>query len=235
MIHQQIRITSKVLLYSFSSFIFIYYYYSMFLSFTDERFFHQDYDINEIKVHPRYSSKVKQNDIALLRLNQTVQYSRHIRPICLPIDTNKRKINEEGTSLRVAGWGETENGMKNFEKQTFKFNFNIFIFLATSSSIKLAIDFNIAKNDLCRSKYKQFRLKISSNQFCTGGLERKDTCRGDSGSGLVALDNSNPNNTHYYLVGLVSFGTSDCGREKWPSINTKVSGYINWILNNMYY
>lgn len=79
--------------------------------FTDECLYHQEYDINEIIAHPRYSRDTHQNDIALLRLNQTVRYTNYIRPICLPISEHKKKMKLDGLSVRVAGWGGTENGL----------------------------------------------------------------------------------------------------------------------------
>lgn len=36
-----------------------------------------------------------------------------------------------------------------------------------------------------------------------------------------------------YLVGLSSVGPRDCGTLSWPSVYTKVSKYIDWIVGHM--
>lgn len=111
------------------------------------------------------------------------------------------------------------------------------MFLGTFSSIKLAIDFPIIKSKDCGAYYRGTRetIRITSKQFCTFSKNRdKDTCGGDSGSALVALDNTLSNQT-YYVVGVVSFGIKDCTRILKPSVNTKVSEFVDWVLNNMYF
>lgn len=37
----------------------------------------------------------------------------------------------------------------------------------------------------------------------------------------------------WYLVGIVSFGSSQCGLANWPGIYTRVDRYIDWIINNI--
>lgn len=37
----------------------------------------------------------------------------------------------------------------------------------------------------------------------------------------------------YYLLGIVSFGAKDCGKEPLPGVYTNVIKYISWIVENM--
>lgn len=55
---------------------------------------------------------------------------------------------------------------------------------------------------------------------------------GDSGSPITKYDEIK---SHWYIVGMVSFGLSNCGQENWPGVYTKVDQYIDWILNQMRY
>ena len=64
--------------------------------------------------------------------------------------------------------------------------------------------------------------------FCCSFLG-KDSCNGDSGGPLVhRLGSSDP----WFLVGVVSFGTSTCGAAE-PGVYTRVGGYLDWIENNL--
>ena len=42
-----------------------------------------------------------------------------------------------------------------------------------------------------------------------------------------------PTGPPYTLVGIVSFGAKRCGEGGIPSINTRVSEYLNWILDRV--
>ena len=52
----------------------------------------------------------------------------------------------------------------------------------------------------------------------------KDTCNGDSGGPIVYETNQRV----YYQVGIVSFGSKDCGGGK-PAIYTRISTFSKWI------
>lgn len=75
--------------------------------------------VEKIIVHPDYNDKSrdKMHDIALLRLNTNVTYSKYIKPICLPREgLNSGLIT--GNKLTVAGWGST-NGMHFSQQHNF--------------------------------------------------------------------------------------------------------------------
>lgn len=63
--------------------------------------------------HEQYvsGSKAQENDIALLRLGRSVQFTDTVKPICLPVSSNVRELNYDGRPMVVAGWGKTENSM----------------------------------------------------------------------------------------------------------------------------
>lgn len=41
--------------------------------------------------------------------------------------------------------------------------------------------------------------------------------------------------SHWYAVGIVSFGLAQCGQANWPGVYTRVDRYTDWILENMKY
>ena len=57
----------------------------------------------------------------------------------------------------------------------------------------------------------------------------QDSCSGDSGGPLAYREFAGE---PWYQVGLVSYGTSDCGIGK-PGVYTKISGYLDWIDKNL--
>lgn len=66
-----------------------------------------DYDIIDIKTHEDYSTKTKQNDIALLKLIKRIpERNENIYPACL---YNKEN---DPSPLTATGWGYTQPGNK---------------------------------------------------------------------------------------------------------------------------
>lgn len=166
--------------------------------------------VKETLPHPYYSNKAKNNDIALLRLENDIKFTDYIRPVCLPpVNLPNPPPN---TPLTVAGWGATENG--------------------TSSDIKLKVEVPLLTNDVCNRKLGSDKA-ISSNQLCAGGEQGRDSCQGDSGGPLMrTYQDSITQQSQWYQEGVVSWGVG-CARAGYPAIYTRVSRYINWILNNI--
>lgn len=63
--------------------------------------------------HEKYqpNSRTQENDIALLRLARSVQFTDWVKPICLPVSAHLKNKDYDGKPLVVAGWGKTESGI----------------------------------------------------------------------------------------------------------------------------
>ena len=59
-------------------------------------------DVVEVIVHEEYNRSITDNDMALFRLAEDVQYTRSIKPICLPRDDVV-----DNMMCITAGWGHT--------------------------------------------------------------------------------------------------------------------------------
>uniref|UniRef100_A0A1B6KI91 Peptidase S1 domain-containing protein n=2 Tax=Graphocephala atropunctata TaxID=36148 RepID=A0A1B6KI91_9HEMI len=83
----------------------------------------------------------------------------------------------------------------------------------------------------CSMMYKNVADKknITSRQLCAGGVVGQDSCNGDSGGPLMAPF-SFTSSPKYFIVGVVSFGTTICGNSKMPGVYTEVAHYMTWIL-----
>ena len=59
----------------------------------------------------------------------------------------------------------------------------------------------------------------------------EDSCSGDSGGPLVSQKKGDFKEPKY-LVGIVSFGTKECGTG-YPGVYTSIEYYLPWIIANM--
>lgn len=149
------------------------------------------------------------NDIALIKLRDKVVINSNILPVCLPRKGAESFMttNDIGT---VSGWGLTQRG-----------------FLARNL---MFVDIPIADHQKCTAAYEKTPYqggRVTDNMLCAG-LESggKDSCRGDSGGALVFLDNETQ---RWFVGGIVSWGSINCGKADEYGVYTKVINYIPWI------
>ncbi|XP_055626541.1 melanization protease 1-like [Toxorhynchites rutilus septentrionalis] len=168
-------------------------------------------NVERIILHEQYVSR--RNDIALLKLKTAIpkNYTDFILPICLPSSGTLLRNSFSNTNVSVVGWGATETGR--------------------SSPFKLYANLNTIDPEICDEELKFFysRVKLNKGHICARSPEGiiRDSCEGDSGGPLMASVNG-----HWYLVGIVSFGPP-CGRTTLPAVYTRVTNYMDWILDNL--
>ncbi|XP_064082078.1 proclotting enzyme-like [Macrobrachium nipponense] len=171
--------------------------------------------ISHIIVHEHFVRNNLMNDIALLRMDEPVQLSYSIRPVCLPDVQEWDEALFNGTSKRhgvVAGWGLTkEQGDR--------------------SPILLQVHLPFLNVSKCQEVYKRIN-PVSEKMLCTyheaGTGTAKDSCKGDSGGPLV----TDGAEGRWTQVGVVSFGYG-CGREGYPGVYTRITQYLLWIYLNI--
>jgi len=198
--------------------------------------------IQGVKIHEEYRKKFRSviNDIALIKLRDmaVISVSSKLSPVCLPFGDKQleflgiNNFEEDIISVRAhaIGWGRTSTYWEDSETIVFSSTNS-----TARSDVQQYVDLPILSNDQC-SKFYQ----ISDTQICAGAQEGKDTCSGDSGGPLVInkfhktskkllTDDSN---SAWFLVGIVSFGSTDCGSGS-PAVYTRVTEYIPWIRKNL--
>ncbi|XP_048186781.1 coagulation factor XI [Perognathus longimembris pacificus] len=159
------------------------------------------FGVQEIIIHDKYTMAESGYDIALLKLEITMNYTDSQRPICLP---SKGDRNIMYTDCWVTGWG--------YQKLRGKIQ-------NTLQKVKIPL----VSHEECQTKYQGH--KITSKMICAGDTEGgKDACKGDSGGPL-----SCKHNEVWHLVGITSWGEG-CGKKEWPGIYTNVVKYVDWIL-----
>ncbi|BES99034.1 Tryp_SPc [Nesidiocoris tenuis] len=167
------------------------------------------YQIVGHRNHPGYKKPLVYNDIALYKLNQTVEFDRFVRPICLHAETSV----QNRTAL-ASGWGATSYKGK-----------------ASSHLLKVGLD--IVDNEECNNAYprtdhsirRYLRAGINDSIQVCAGAAGKDTCQGDSGGPLQqALQTPY---CMYTLIGLTSVGNK-CAAGA-PGVYTRIRPYLSWI------
>ena len=97
------------------------------------------------------------------------------------------------------------------------------------------INMTVFDGERCRETYKKRGGVLSEeSQICVGGEKGRDSCVGDSGSGLMTSDPVPGRGIGTWkLIGVVSFGPRICGTENVPGVYSRVRHYIKWILDKV--
>ncbi|KOB66881.1 Uncharacterized protein OBRU01_15058, partial [Operophtera brumata] len=119
-------------------------------------------------------------------------------------------FSSDGKFGEVAGWGLTE----------IKYN----------SPVLLKVSLPIIHNEECQQKYNG---TLIGGQICAGGEAGKDSCSKDSGGPLTYPGQVASGKVRTVQRGIVSVGPKFCGQAGMPAIYTRVSHYMEWILDNI--
>ncbi|KQK78131.1 hypothetical protein AAES_117633 [Amazona aestiva] len=169
-----------------------------------------NHPVRRIFIHPDYKPKDDHNfdgDIALLELKHPVTLGPAVLPICLPDATNTT-FYMDGHMGYVSGFGVEKYFISNHLK---------YVSLPAVSREKCQSWLDSKKSD-------DVPMVFSENMFCAGFLTvKQDTCQGDSGSVLTALDTQSG---RWVATGIVSWGI---GCAEGYGFYTKIINYLDWI------
>ena len=117
--------------------------------------------VSRIILHPDYISDSHQNDLAILELEKPVEFSRAVRPICLP---RREPANMQGVEGIVVGFGYV-NTQEDFPEQLMQ------------AAVR------IMSNQDCKQKFEDRHLqrlsdKIFQTSLCAGGSGKEGSCPG---------------------------------------------------------
>ncbi|XP_041986218.1 uncharacterized protein LOC121738310 [Aricia agestis] len=165
-------------------------------------------DVVSVHVHPTYYAGTLDNDLAILKLEHPVDYTKypHISPACLP----DKYTDYAGQRCWTTGWGKDAFGTNGKYQNILK-----------------EVDVPILGHNQCQQQLRQTRLgynyELNPGFLCAGGEEGKDACKGDGGGPLVCERGGT-----WQLVGVVSWGIG-CGQPGVPGVYVKVAHYLDWI------
>ncbi|XP_076449527.1 trypsin-3-like [Babylonia areolata] len=169
----------------------------------------RSFGVQHFLMHQDYNSYTYEHDIALLTLNEPMEFNECVWPICLtPPHT------PSGENCTVSGWGTTSSGGR------------------VSDVLKMA-EVITHMGPMCKTAfniYDQNYLPNTDVQLCGGFPDGgHDSCQGDSGGPLVCWSDENRS---FVQVGVVSYGKG-CALASFPGIYTNVAHYHSWIYSYM--
>ena len=133
----------------------------------------QKFSIENVILHPEYDIKTGHNDIAIVKLNQEVEWTDAVKPICLP-DSNEDNVGDDGY---LAGWGY-ESKKKWINDQRFENGKWIAEYNDLPKKL-LEVKMPILTPSDCASKYendtKNGDIDLTEKMLCAGG-NGKDGC-----------------------------------------------------------
>jgi len=157
----------------------------------------------KVIIHPKYDEVSLLNDIALLRLPRNQILTNKIQIAGLPGPFLTPSTNSIVTAV---GWGAT-------------------VYKGSRSDLLRQVNLTVYDGAQCNYKSTNW-----ITQICAGDIAgRKSTCQGDSGGALFYKNPFTPR-TKYVLLGITSYGPDGC--QIIPGVYTRVSAYLNWILQN---
>ena len=170
------------------------------------------YEIEEIKAHYEYTRQYVENDIAVLKTIQEINFTddlstSNVLPVCLPSAEYLEVLVEHDNCL-VSGWGMT--CLNNYQPSPY-LNF---------------VDVPLMTKQECLKSFQYAQTIVDNRNICTkDNINNGDTNKGDSGGPLVCREK---NLNRYTEVGIVSWGINFCS-DDWPAVYANVSYYLGWI------
>merc|ERR1711874_10087 len=145
----------------------------------------------------------------LLFTSEDFVLASHIDTVCLP------QADElfDGSTCFATGWGKDKFGSAGQYQVVLK-------------EIDLPVVSNYEFQDKLRSTRLGQKYKLHDSFICAGGINGKDTCKGDGGSPLVCPSKYDPST--YVQAGMVAWGIG-CGEDGTPGVYASVSKPSCWI------
>uniref|UniRef100_A0A8C9B5C8 Atrial natriuretic peptide-converting enzyme n=1 Tax=Phocoena sinus TaxID=42100 RepID=A0A8C9B5C8_PHOSS len=161
--------------------------------------------VKTIILHPRYSRAVVDYDISIVELNEDINETSYVRPVCLP---SPEQSLEPDTYCYITGWGHMGN------KMPFKLQEG---------------EVRIISLEQCQS---YFDTKTITTRMICAGYESGtvDSCMGDSGGPLVC---ERPGG-QWTLFGLTSWGSVCFSKVLGPGVYSNVTYFVKWIERQIY-
>lgn len=173
-----------------------------------------DIEPDTITPHQNFSMKPLRNDIALIRLKNTLPFTDFIRPICLPELLDFLDFNH----LSLIGWKRKGNDRKK----------------------EFLSPLQLYDDAMCSKEFEVHNpsFEVQYEQFC--GIARNktwkpynNTCTTEIGGPVLAYKAFHGIAVVSIQVGIVSINPEECGKIDKPSLFTDVGKHLEWIQENL--
>jgi len=172
--------------------------------------------VSRIIDHPLYKEAWKGYDFSILELANPIDLSSNsaARPACLP-SSHDTGFNRN-TRFVVSGWGRMSGKWGSLGQPNVLHHVELpWVDVSNAEAFNVGAKFGTTKEQL-------------DTMLCAGNMEEGGVsgCMGDSGGPLTWKD---PSTSRTKLVGVVSFGSQNCGIPNAPSVFGKVTAVLPWI------
>ncbi|KXJ80487.1 hypothetical protein RP20_CCG024819 [Aedes albopictus] len=165
------------------------------------------FELSGITIHPDYTANTIRNDVATIRLTNSIVFNDRVQPIRLPSPTDARTFS--GRIATVSGFGRTSDDSP-YTSAVVQFASNPIITFAN-----------------CLDQWNNAMHVIQTQNICLSGYGGRSSCNGDSGGPLTVQEDGES-----LQVGVVSFGSSAGCAIGRPSVYARVTHFLDWILEN---
>ncbi|XP_051257255.1 transmembrane protease serine 2 isoform X1 [Dicentrarchus labrax] len=161
--------------------------------------------VHKIISHGKFDIRTNDNDIALLKLDTPLTFTRTVKPVCLPNIAMDLPV---GQQAWITGWGTLRSSGPSPDRLN-------------------QAQVTIYSREIC-NKPDVLDGQITETMICAGNLQGGvDTCQGDSGGPLVVKEGN-----VWWLAGDTSWGIGCAWRNK-PGVYGNVTYFLNWVYEQM--
>lgn len=161
--------------------------------------------VRKIIINEKFNTKTNDHDVALLKLNTPLTFTRTVKPVCLP---NVGVELSAGHQAWITGWGTLQPSGLYPDKLN-------------------QAQVSIYSRETCNSP-EVLNGEITETMICAGKLQGGvDSCQGDSGGPLVVKQGD-----VWWLAGDSSWGIG-CAWRNNPGVYGNVTYFIDWVYRHM--
>ncbi|XP_071807594.1 uncharacterized protein [Asterias amurensis] len=163
------------------------------------------YSVDDIVVHSGFDTKLFDADIALVKVDRTIQFTDYIRPICLPQKKVSKQMLSIGRQGLVSGWGKLTTNDNEYPRYLKK----VMLPVQQQAVCKRSTDYQVTPNMFCAG-------------YSRAGMG--DSCEGDSGAPFAVQHT----NGRWHILGVVSWGEG-CDQMNKFGFYVRLHRYTAWI------
>lgn len=185
--------------------------------------------IKQRMVHPKYNPENFDNDIALLELDQSIDFAacgQRCRSISWINAHDEALYAVVAVKTWVHGWGVIHDCKQDITACTEQEKTFEALYPSKLQQAELKIVNCLAQNSLHQPE------QITSSMMCAESITKKDpsdTCEGDSGSGLIMYNSL----FEPVLLGITSWGNG-CAQQGYAGVYTRLAIFDDWLKSVIY-
>lgn len=153
-------------------------------------------------IHENYNPTNVVNDIALVRLVNTIKSDPNVGIVQLPARSDAGSV-LDGKVATIAGFGRYTD-------------------TSGPSPLLRWVQAPLANNEKCEKVFG--KANVRDTNLCLDTTGGKSSCQGDSGGGLTVELNGRK-----VLAGIVSYGAAVSCTSSYPAVYTRVDSFLDWI------